>query len=303
MRTFTPRLCADFTADLTDLRVVRVTLDFAGNMYVLAVAEKDFERLYGRGTPKHKMLSKPHDFVVLSAVESVINRVIIPNQRWNYHFVQPMPENDLLLVYARSQYYAKDEYDLNAAVFAPDGTLKREFLLGDGIEHVQTTANGDIWTGYFDEGVIGNRGWTQPIGAPGLIQWDRAGNQQYAYDYAIVDCYALNVTSDRDTWLYYYTDFPLVHLHDKHIVGSWHSPIRGAHAFAIYENYVLFCGGYEQKNVCSLYELGENQVMTPVDTFTFIEDASLLTARGQRVALFKDGRGYYVDLEDLILSL
>ena len=55
------------------------------------------------------------------------------------------------------------------------GELRRQFVLGDGIKHVQTTAAGDIWVGYFDEGVYGNYGWgndpdSEPIGA------DRAGS-------------------------------------------------------------------------------------------------------------------------------
>jgi hypothetical protein len=35
--------------------------------------------------------------------------------------------------------------------------LKREFLLGDGIEDVQTDRKGHIWVAYFDEGVFGAR--------------------------------------------------------------------------------------------------------------------------------------------------
>ncbi|WP_176444820.1 hypothetical protein [Paenibacillus herberti] len=40
----------------------------------------------------------------------------------------------------------------------------REFLLGDGIQSVQVTDKGIIWTSYFDEGVFGNNGWDKPIG-------------------------------------------------------------------------------------------------------------------------------------------
>ncbi len=60
---------------------------------------------------------------------------------------------------ARAELRKDGTYDLNGRVFGPDGALRREFLLGDGIQDVQTTAEGDIWVSRFDEGVYGNLGW------------------------------------------------------------------------------------------------------------------------------------------------
>jgi hypothetical protein len=40
-------------------------------------------------------------------------------------------------------------------------------VFGDDIAHVQATDTGEIWVGYFDEGVYGNYGWGSsrlPIG-------------------------------------------------------------------------------------------------------------------------------------------
>ena len=82
-----------------------------------------------------------------------------------------------------------------------------------GIEDVQVTESGIIWTSYFDEGVFGNRGWNDPIGKNGLVAWNGLGEKIYEFLPTtelgeICDCYALNVISDREVWLYYYTEFP-----------------------------------------------------------------------------------------------
>jgi hypothetical protein len=293
---------------LEGMAFVSLSLDAALNPLVLAVSHKDFERLYRRAgsKPTNNMLASPHNFVVLHIVETVIHRTVIPNQRWNYHYVQTLPDNELLLVGARSRYYRQDEYDLNAAVFASDGRLKREFLLGDGIGMVQTTARGDIWTGYFDEGVLGNNGWTQPVGEHGLIQWDSTGRQQYAYERGlrvITDCYALNVVSDDETWFYYYTHFPLVQLKNNREVDYWQSPVKWSHAFAVKWNYVLFCGSYENPYAAYLYQLDRNHVMKHIETFTFLEGEYGMVARGHRIVLRSGHQCYDVDLEDLIMNL
>lgn len=35
--------------------------------------------------------------------------------------------------------------------------------------------DGRIVTSYFDEGIFGNFGWDQPLGASGLVVWDEQG--------------------------------------------------------------------------------------------------------------------------------
>ena len=110
-----------------------------------------------------------------------------------------------MLVGARCTYYGNDQYDLNAKVCDRDGKL-----LGDGIQSVQVTENGTIWTSYFDEGIFGNYGWSDPIGSCGMLAWDEHGNKLYENHAAdIADCYALNVVNEDQVWFYYYTDFEL----------------------------------------------------------------------------------------------
>jgi hypothetical protein len=96
----------------------------------------------------------------------------------------------------------ESDFDLNGHLFDELGRHRRSFLLGDGIQTVQTTAAGAIWTGSFDEGVFGNFGWNEPIGALGLVAWTSFGEKLYDFAPhdelgAIADCYALNVESDE----------------------------------------------------------------------------------------------------------
>jgi hypothetical protein len=66
--------------------------------------------------------------------------------------VQPLPDGEVLVVGLRSG--GVHDVD-NAAVYDRDGSVAREFRLGDGIEDVQTTRDGAIWVSYFDEGILG----------------------------------------------------------------------------------------------------------------------------------------------------
>ncbi len=129
-------------------------------------------------------------------------------QKMNYHFVQPVSDG-LLLVGSRCR--CKDDVgELNAAVFGEHGDIIRQYCLGDGINDVVALADDRIITGYFDEGVFGNYGWIEPLGASGLVVWDKAGNITWESDKGICDCYAMNVDDGGRLWYYYYTEFDLV---------------------------------------------------------------------------------------------
>jgi len=100
----------------------------------------------------------------VSGSETVLD-VAIECERFTIHDVQPLP-NELLLACARSFYKGPDDFEKNGRIDTRDGEFLREILLGDGIQTVQAMSSGVIWTSYFDEGVFGNYGWTDPVGAP-----------------------------------------------------------------------------------------------------------------------------------------
>jgi hypothetical protein len=167
--------------------------------------------------------------------------------------IQPLPAERVLLVGARAS-WRPEGADRNAVVVDPDGQLLHEATLGDGIESIQTTPSGDVWVGYFDEGVFGNFGWNgpgpAPIGQSGIARFDSNLIMQWEFPShvdnrwgSVDDCYALNVVGEV-AWACYYSDFPIVRI-DGGRVSGWRNTVRGARALAVdYRGKILLAGGY-----------------------------------------------------------
>ena len=236
MARYKPEIWFDLSDVIGEMKLHDVSIGYDGNVYVLA-STKGFIRHYdNRNWFRTK---QPIDYIVfIIDGERQISSFSIPVQSFIYSDVQPLPNEEILLATARSVFRSTSDYDLNGKVFTKDGVLQREFLLGDGIQTVQTTSTGMIWTSYFDEGTMGNYGWgfgtgkTTPIGANGLLKWDSFGNIKWEFDAEklklppIVDCYALNVIDDDTVWIYYYSNFPIVRLKNDKVDVFWRSPIR-----------------------------------------------------------------------------
>lgn len=163
-----------------------------------------------------------------------------------------MPDGGVLLAGARA-HWTEAGAERNGMVYDRDGRLVVEETLGDGLEHVQTTADGQVWVGYFDEGVFGNYGWgspgPSPVGERGIVRFDRHLRSEWEFPSpseqawgAISDCYALNVGQDA-VWACYYTDFPVVRIQGD-VVTSWDNEVRGAKALVVAEERVALYGGY-----------------------------------------------------------
>lgn len=95
-------------------------------------------------------------------------------------------------------------------MFDEFGNIIRQYCFGDGINDVIVLSDGRIVTSYFDEGVFGNYGWEQPLGASGLVVWSKDGSAVWEADRGICDCYAMNIDDSERLWYYYYTEFELV---------------------------------------------------------------------------------------------
>lgn len=198
-------------------------------------------------------------FVRSSAERAVSARVVtytpevcavvpIAELRSTFPTVQVFPDGAVLVVGSRCR-WSPEGPEHNAAVYGPDGVLIQTGVLGDGIEHVAVSNSGDIWVGYFDEGVFGNYGWggpgPKPIGSAGLVRFDRSLRPVWRLDDTdMADCYALNIDGDT-AWAYYYTEFPVAR-----IAGGdttiWDNPegVAGAKAVAVAEDRVALYGGY-----------------------------------------------------------
>jgi hypothetical protein len=218
----------------------------------------------------------------------------------NFHAVQPLPGGKWLLV----RRWAGDDRDLNAYVYGPDGRPEATFPAGHGIANVQATERGRVWVSYIDEGVFGHT----RLGRAGLACLEGDGRPAFLLCdlpdpvlRGMADCYALNVCSDRETWLYFYTGFPLIRLLDRRVAGSWMMPVHGSSGFAVDGGRVLLGGSYERKKSLFLGDLDGLgfRELRPVDEGG--EPVRDFYPFGRRHLLFLNTRKalYLVDLRSL----
>ncbi|TQV76443.1 hypothetical protein FLL45_00305 [Aliikangiella marina] len=269
---------------------------------VFAVAKKklDYTDVGPGGTfPKIKSEEGQTYGIYYSTNNEIVHLTDIDNEFLNIHDVQLLPDYRILLVCCRCLYRGENDYDLNGRIYSHQGEFLDEILLGDGIQNVQTTKTGDIWTSYFDEGIFGNYGWNEPVGSSGLIAWNDKGEKQYAFEPRLgldfmCDCYALNVESATTTWCYYYTEFPLAKIKNHELVNYWDIPLSGCDTFAIHQNYALFKGGYDDRDTLHLFKLSDNNVAKYQSRITLgnIKQIDLACARGDTIFIL-DGSLVY----------
>jgi hypothetical protein len=282
----------------------------------LVVAQKplDYRTTAGGATFAKTSPDAPQTYRVVGLLgNAVVLETLIEQEALNIHDVQPLGD-ELLLVCSRSMYRSAGDIDHNGRVYSRTGVLKRELVLGDGIESTQVTSRGEVWTSFFDEGVFGNYGWTDPIGASGLVAWDATGQKLYEFEAEsnagdISDCYALNVASDDDVWCYYYTDFPLVHLHKHRIASTWSLPVHGSHAFAVCGDCALFAGAYREREAFKLVRLQECGRASEVKTFGVVNVAGetirpeRTVGRGEYLYALSEGQLYRLGVRDVLVQL
>lgn len=234
---------------------------------------------------------------------------LIRNQIRNYNLIQPVPDG-LLLAGSRCK-FAGEATAPNGYVFDLGGNLLRSILLGDGIQEIQSAADGEIWASYFDEGVFGNLGWNRPIGSAGLVRFDRTGNCVYRFQPVsgldiIVDCYALNVAGARDAWCCYYTQFPIVQIQNDRPVRYWACPVSGASKLAVWRDIVAMPAGYKATNWAVL-RLSPNGKADATEVLEFVDNSGAAlpphtaTCRSDGIWFIQDRVVYRTALRDLKL--
>src|SRR3989442_3075771 len=89
-----------------------------------------------------------------------------------YRFVQPIGDRDFLLVTP----WLYEGVANTGHISSSDGTLVDQLALGQGIEHVQTSARSEVWVGYNDE----DEGIFFAI-EPGLACFDRTDKRVFSF--------------------------------------------------------------------------------------------------------------------------
>jgi hypothetical protein len=190
--------------------------------------------------------------------------------------------------------------EMNARILAPDGTLLSRICLGDGIAHLQCDRMGGIWVGYFDEGVYS--GTTadpdgKPLGISGINRFRTDGTVSWfpdpPFDSPIDDCYAMTVAQDG-VWLYYYSDFPILHVPFDGVLRQWRNDaIRGASLIAAQGNQAVLLGGYQaERDTGALLRLGADGRSVVLRRFRL--DPALRDAMSEGFACARGGEIHFV---------
>jgi hypothetical protein len=230
--------------------------------------------------------------------------------------VQPMPGGRFLVAGARCRWH-HDGPDRNGVLYDTDGQVICERVLGDGIAHVLATSDGQVWIGYFDEGIYGNYGWGQadteePVGASGIVRFSPGLAPVWRYPRctgvgpwdAISDCYALNVDGTC-AWACYDSDFPIVRIRDGAVTG-WHNDIKGASALAVAGSRVALFGGCgPDYDGLALTELGADRAEPAGEYRVVLANGEPLPAgtevigRGSRIHFLIGTSWYQLDVDDI----
>ncbi|GAB2916484.1 hypothetical protein [Streptomyces heilongjiangensis] len=207
-----------------DLRLLHSTVDASGRAHWLLRTPAD--------TPG------PYDAVVVTVGDGTPNTTVLGPVSARHPRVDALPDGGFVVADARS-----GTGDEQVQVFDALGRPSWTFRVGDAIEHLLTDESGDLWIGYFDEGVFGD-----PLSAAGARRWSATGEGLWEYvpppgGDGIADCYALNVDR-RAAWVYPYTSFPLVEVRDGRPPLLRTTTVRGASGVAVDGERVAFLGGY-----------------------------------------------------------
>ncbi len=245
---------------------------------------------------------------VLHQVGGHMETIRIPCTLEPFDLVQPIGFENWLLVRRR----LKDPADRNAYLYSASGQFLRSFHAGDGIEYVQATEDGQIWVAFFDEGIFR---WppTEP-GPHGLVCFDEYGELTFKYsDIAerhglpfVDDCYALNVCSNEELWLYYASEFPLVRLLNRRFDQAWSDlRITGSRGFAVKDDYALFAGGHDNRDRLFLVSLVtvKKVDLKPVDRHGSPIKFDEAFGRSGRLYLRSGSILFAVDLGDVVRDL
>ncbi len=259
--------------------------------------------------------SRPADelSVVLAAYPGTSSdpvAVSVPALPVAFPFVDRFPDGSFLVVGARCRWTAAGAED-NAMVVDADGRIVRRGCLGDGLQHVQVTADGVIWTGYFDEGVFGNYGWggldgPLPLGAGGIAAWSATFEKTWELDPAgglVSDCYALNAMS-AEVLACPYTKFPVVRIADgrERVLGT--GDISGPRGIIANGDRVALVGSYQDPSTLVVGSVADGAFVEEMRTNLWAPDGAALSAarihcRGPEAHFFVGSDWYSFDLRDL----
>lgn len=215
-------------------------------------------------------------------------------------FVQPLPEDHVLLVAARAKHGA-----VNAEVWTSDGELKHRGHIGDAIEELLTTPAGKVWASYFDEAM----GGSGPEGH-GLARFRADLTAEWLYPLNaglpyISDCYSLNVDGETASFCPY-TGFHILSAVDDQVIDWGASPYRSAHHLLRRgADLAVLTGWGPEYDVATLLQIGPDGVRQEGGRCRVVLPDGMevqrlrYTCRGDVLHAFIRSIWYTIDLDDL----
>jgi len=223
--------------------LVTAAVSVSGPVAILSSADSDAglharyeQRPGGASFPRTASVTRPA--VALAAYEgsgTVPARVArVRALPVTFPHVDLLADGSFLVAGGRCAWTPAGGPERNALAIDQNSRIFRRGCLGDGIQHLQVAADGTISAGYFDEGVLGNLGWSGPgpvpLGAGGIVAWSPDFEKTWELDPEaglVCDCYALNVTPAGEVLACPYRDFPVVRIRDRQVTVTPANSISG----------------------------------------------------------------------------
>jgi hypothetical protein len=235
---------------------------------------------------------KPHRLLWADAASERL--IDLPELELSSPRVDLFPDGRVLLTDAWSTWQGETDYDCNGIIFDPRTGQMDHIRLGHGISDLQIDERGRIWVAYFDEGILGNS-----VGQAGLVCFSSYGEKIWEFptdaDYAIDDCYALNVAG-AEAAIFFYSSFPVCKIGADFQLSWWRTELQGCHAFAMSETEILFSSQYrESSDTAHLGRLAADEIVDVRQVRLLMPDGSprpsgRLQGRGKHLYhLGKDG--------------
>ena len=231
---------------------------------------------------------------IVSSDVAGLHATSLPLTSCRFPMIQPLPGGRILIADSSAVIDRDSGAPVHPStwIYSPSGAVVASGSLGDGIQHLLTTSPGDIWVGYFDQGIYGGGS----VEHHGLVRFSADLVPEWLFPYGelepIDDCYALNVMDEIAT-AYYYSAFDLAQITEG-AARTWSVGVPGASVVLLAEDRIALIGGYGEDQhrvvhgrLCEgrqFERLGEGRLRFPGDMPP--SDQRYSVARGSELHVF-----------------
>jgi hypothetical protein len=212
----------------------------------------------------------------------------------NTHMIDETSDG-FVLASARCYYGEKNVVIANA-----DGSVIREICYGDGIADLVCFED-QVTAGYIDEGIFGNYGWREPIGAPGIVKFDLEGNIIWKNtEHSLAEVYAMTIDETGRLYFHPYSAFTVVRLSFENGSALCNPEISGSSRLFVAQDseWVILDGGYHRRDQFYAFRFSEpGEKWRAVPKAGGEEIHGSLMGRGSKMVLMEGDSGRLLFLD------